>query len=303
MGDILAKTFSLILIIIITYLLKQKGVFKESDKDFLSKILITVNLPCVIISGFKNYTFNSSATIAILLGMLTNAIALFIAYFISKKNNNELKTLKMMCIAGYNIGIMSLPFIMTFLPESAFVSVMLFDMGNALFVFGTSFAITKMVVNKEKTNPLTAILKKIFSSVPFITYIVMLLTLIFNIKLPSTIYYFTDIGKDATVFLGMVIIGIMLDFKFNFKEIKELFSVVRLRYIYAVALAIILFLLPLDVPPEEKKGFILCVFAPISTSSVVYMVQMKCSSRKIGLISSICTIISLIFMILVVLFI
>ena len=54
MLEILSRSACFILIIVIGYLLKCLGVFKDSDFSVLSNIVLKITLPAVIISNFAN---------------------------------------------------------------------------------------------------------------------------------------------------------------------------------------------------------------------------------------------------------
>ena len=94
-----------------------------------------------------------------------------------------------MCIRDrYNIGAFTLPFVQNFLGAFGVVATCMFDTGNSIMCTGTSYTITKSVLHSEEGR-LTpkVVVKRLFSSVPFDTYLIMLILVLFNIRLPEPI--------------------------------------------------------------------------------------------------------------------
>lgn len=284
MGDIIAKATGLIIIILTAYILKQVGIFKKEDKNFLGGILLNINLPCVIISGFQAFEFDISLVVAVAICYFSSFIGIGIGYLVSRKKDKEILILHMMGTAGYNIGIFTIPFVSSFLSAEAVLCVLMFDIGNALMVFGTISAITLAVVNKEKTNPLPQILKKLFTTIPFLTYILTISIALLGIKLPHEIYIVTDIGADATAFLAMIMIGIMLELNINKEDFKDALSAILTRYGHALWVSVIIYFLPFDI--EIRKALIIAMFSPMSTASLVFSEKMGCKPSLLGVFSS-----------------
>lgn len=300
MGDILAKSLGFILIIITAYTLKQFGVIKLEDKKFLGTMILTVNLPCVIISGFQDFQYDTSLVVAVILALVANFIGIAIGYVISLKKDKETRILFMMGTSGYNIGIFVIPFVSSFLSSAAVVCSLMFDIGNAIIVFGTSAAITSAVVNNQKSNPIPAILKKLFTTVPFITYIVMIAVVSLNITLPSRLYIMTDIGANATAFLAMFMIGVMLEFNIKKDDFKSAISVIITRYLYSAIVSVFIYMLPFDL--EIRKALIIAVFSPLSTAGVVFTEKIGCKSSLVGVFGTLNIICSMIAIIGIVIF-
>ncbi|MCG8195713.1 AEC family transporter, partial [Brenneria goodwinii] len=74
MVDVLIKAFSFVFVIIIGYLLKQRGVLQRSDSIALSKIMMNITLPAAVITGFASFQFDHSLLILVALGLGCNLI-------------------------------------------------------------------------------------------------------------------------------------------------------------------------------------------------------------------------------------
>lgn len=300
MGDILAKALGFILIIAVAYLFKKKGIFKKEDANLLGVMLLNINLPCVIISGFRTFQFDTSLIIAIFICIAASLGSLVVSYFVSRNASKESQALHMIGSTGYNIGIFTVPFVSSFMSANAVVCALMFDIGNAVMVFGTTAAITSAVVNKQKTNPIPAIIKKLFTTVPFVTYMCVLITVLLGIKLPSGVYVITDIGTSATSFLAMVMIGIMIEFNIKKEDAKEAASAILTRYGYSLVVCVLIYMLPYDI--EARKAMIIAMCSPLSTAATVFGRQLGCKESVLGVFNSLNIVISMILIISIVIF-
>lgn len=52
MGEILMQAFSFVAIIILGYVLRSRGFFKEEDFYVISRIVLKITLPAAIVSNF-----------------------------------------------------------------------------------------------------------------------------------------------------------------------------------------------------------------------------------------------------------
>ncbi|MFI3225825.1 MAG: hypothetical protein R3Y09_00330 [Clostridia bacterium] len=300
MNDIIAKAAGFVIIILLAYALKKIGVFKIEDKRVFGGMLININLPCVIISGFQSFQYDTSLVVAMVIGLFASFMGIFVGYLVSRKKDKESKILHMMCTPGYNIGIFTVPFVASFLSPTAVICVLMFDVGNAIMVFGTTAAITSAVVNKERGNPIPAILKRLFTTVPFVTYIVMVLIPTLGFSLPKEVYVITDIGANATAFLAMIMIGIMIEFKIKKDDLKQTTSALLARYGHSFFVSLVIFFLPYDI--EIRKALIIAMLSPLSTSSIVFGENLGGKPSALAVFSSLNIIISMMLIIAVVVF-
>lgn len=300
MGDIIAKAVGFLIFILVAYALKKKGLIRKEDRSVLGGLLININLPCVIISGFQTFEYDNSLIVAAAIGLFSSLLGIFIGYLVSRKGDKETQIMHMMNTTGYNIGIFTLPFVASFLSAKAFICAVMFDIPNAVMVFGTSAAIASAVVNKEKKNPIPGILKHLFSTIPFVTYVVMLIVVTVGIQLPEKIFIISDIGSDATAYLAMIMIGVMIEFDIKKEDLIQAMSALVTRYGYSLVIAIAIYFLPFDI--EIRKALIISTFSPVSTASIVFSEKLGCKSSVLGVFSSLNIVISMSVILCVVIF-
>ena len=66
-------------LIILGYVLKRVGLFRQEDSKVLSNIMLYVTLPAVLVNAFRSFTLDVHLFSFVLLGLLANVILLVVA--------------------------------------------------------------------------------------------------------------------------------------------------------------------------------------------------------------------------------
>ena len=263
MVTILLKALTFIVVFALAYMLKKAGLFGKKDYNVLKKVMINVTLPCSVISAFGD--FNNNLLLVCLLGLLCNICLVFAGYLVSRKKDNPIKALYMICTADYNIGAFATPFAQQFFGPLGVMTTAMFDMGNALMCNGGSYMLTSSMIEVSDGEKVTIkqMLKKLFTSVPFCTYVLVFVLGILQLKIPKEVTVFIKPAANAHSFVSMFMIGLMLEIDIEKSVLKDVINVLTLRYVMAGIFAcIFLFVLPFQ--PEMKNALAVVAFAPIS---------------------------------------
>lgn len=105
MIDILIKAGGFILIIMLGFALKTKGVCTREHGSFLSTIIMNITLPCSLLSSINNLEITPILLVALACGFLGNVITNLSGYLIQKKESPMTRALSMINSSGYNIEI------------------------------------------------------------------------------------------------------------------------------------------------------------------------------------------------------
>ncbi|MBQ8881043.1 MAG: AEC family transporter [Oscillospiraceae bacterium] len=272
MTGTLLKSASFICLIALGYLLKHKGMFGKTDYKILSKIVLNVTLPCATIVSFASYTPDTSLLLVVFLGFAMNCLMLLLAFLASKPYPRPTRAIWLNCVPGFNIGTFALPFVQSFLSPAALVGTCLFNTGNALMCNGTTFAISKNILDGSKGLNLKRIGKTLLHSVPFLTHSSLLVFSLIGLRIPQPVVTFVTPAANANAFLAMFMIGTMFDLHIEKSQLKELGGIFALRYSIAfVAAAAFYFLLPL--PLAIRQALAITALAPIGTVSTALAVN------------------------------
>ncbi|WP_304090669.1 AEC family transporter [Phascolarctobacterium succinatutens] len=238
---VLSKALAFVLIILIGYICKRRGVFAPTDYQLVSKIVLNITLPCAVISSFAHFQLDLSLLAAVALGLSGNCVMIFIALMLTRRETLAAKIFYIFSLAGYNIGCFTLPFAQAFLTPFAVVALCMFDVGNSIMCTGMTYALTASCIgyadgHKDRFS-MKSIAEKLLHSAPFVVYISMLLLALAGVQFPKSMYTFTDIVGAANPFLSMLMIGMMFEIKLDKQAmgyVKELFSV---RYLISLVCA------------------------------------------------------------------
>ncbi|WP_413737398.1 AEC family transporter [Sodalis sp. RH21] len=279
MLEVLIKAFSFFFIIVIGYLLKKYGVLQRSDSIALSKIMMNLTLPAAVITGFASFNVDHSLLILVLIGFVCNIILLGAGYLIARKGDNDTKMFFMINSPGYNIGCFTLPYVQSFLGPVGIVATCLFDAGNSVICTGGSYVAASNATGNS--TGLKDTFKRLFSSIPFDVYILLLVAALCGFHLPSQVTILTSIIGNANPFIAMLIIGMMLEINIDRTQLKSVYKVLALRYgAGAVFAALFYFCTPL--PLEIRQVLAVAVFAPVSSLAPVFTAR----GSSLGSVSS-----------------
>ncbi len=285
MSDVLAKALSFVVLIILGYVLKSFGILKKEDRVPLLNIVFYITLPCILISSFKSFEYSNTLFVAISTGFLATVLLFVVAFIVSIKSHTSFKRSSMMVPSGFAVGTFTIPFAATFLGPESLIFIAMFDMGHAIMGLGGTYAAVASITGSSETVTVKTFFKRLFSSVPFDTYLIMLFINFFDIHIPGGIYIFTDFAGSATAFIVMITIGLMLEVNIQKKSIKEVFLLLTIRYAVVTSIGIVIFF-GTTLPHEYKLALLICLFAPPSTSSVIFSQKLQCSPNVISAVQS-----------------
>ena len=274
MLDILMRAGSFIAIIVMGYLLKRIGFFKQEDFTVLSKIVIRITLPCAIITSFAGKTIDPALLSLTFIAIGCGITYIVIGYLINRNHSREQQSFEMLNLPGYNIGTFVIPFAQSFLGALGVITVSLFDTGNAVICMGGAFSIAAMVKDGNGFS-VKRIVNALVHSVPFMAYMIMLLVNLLRLQVPAFIMSFAQIGTNANAFMAMLMIGV--GFKLQLSDKKQVGTIVKLlsiRYAVATVFALIFyFVLPFEL--EVRQALVILAVSPIGSAVPGFTEQLK----------------------------
>jgi hypothetical protein len=298
MPNTLSQPLLFLFIILLANLLKRLGMFSEKDGHVLSQIVMNITLPAAIIAGFQSFELVPSLFLLILLGIAINATLMGLAFLVMRKQSKGMQGYALFNTPTYNIGNFSFPFVQALYGGPGLVVASLFDLGNALMTTGFVYSVGSSVATSQRPS-VRDILKKLFRSVPFLTYLIMIVLSLSGLRLPAFLTeWVTAIGK-ANPIVAMLMIGITLDMHFEKGWMKQALKVISIRYLVAIAFSVLLWTLT-SFSSMVKVTLILLFFAPVATVSTAYTQQCTDKGKLSSFTSSVTVLISTICYILLV---
>ena len=274
MLEILSRAGSFIAIIVLGFVLKKIGVFREEDFGVLSKVCIRITLPAAIITSFAGKEIDASLLLLLFLGIGCGVLYICLGFLLNRKNSREQKAFEILNLPGYNIGCFSMPFAQSFLGPMGVLAVSLFDTGNAVICLGGAYSLAAMAKDGSGFSVKRVVIA-LAKSVPFVCYVTMLLVNLLKLQVPEFILSFAGIGSNANAFMAMLMIGV--GFKLELGNRKQLGTIVKLlsmRYGLAAVFSVIFyFVLPFEL--EVRQALVILAFSPIGSAVPGFTQELK----------------------------
>ena len=269
MEEVLVKAGGFLFMIALGFVLKKIGLFSVSDSGFLSRLILKVTLPMSIVSNFKGLELSSAFLTAILLGFGLSFASVAFALLLTRKQPPARRAFFIINTTGYNIGLCTLPYMSGFFSAEAVAVMCMFDVGNAIMCFGITYACAMAVSKGRGGVKKGEVLKTLFSSMPFVTYLVMILLTAGRVSLPQSVYTIAGMAGQANGFLAMFLIGLLFEPKLNRRDAGDMLGVVGMRLFTGVVFSFLIYHF-LPVPLLYRQILSIIVFSPILSAAPVY---------------------------------
>ena len=282
MGEILVRAGIFVGIIVLGFVLKKVGVFKQEDFGVLSRLLMKVTFPAAIVSSFAGREIDPAMLSLAAIAIGCGVIYMLVAVVVNLRKGKDQMAFDILNLPGYNIGNFTMPFVQSFLGPVGIISTSIFDVGNALICLGGAFGVASSVKSGAKFS-VKRIISALCKSVPFLTYLVMLTICLLKIQLPSVVTEFAGVIGSANPFLAMFVIGVGFRISANREQLGKIFRILGLRYGVAISVGLIFwFVLPL--PLEVRQPLLILAFSPIGSAVPPFTAELK---GDVGLSSAI----------------
>lgn len=277
METILVKAGGFLCMILCGFILKKIGVFAEDDANTVAKIVLKITLPMSIVHNFASLTLTTSHLIPIGLGFATSFVVIGFVLVWSRKQEPAKRAFLLINCAGYNLGLCVLPYLQSFFDAEAVTIICMFDVSNAIMCFGGTFAIAMAVAGGKAFMNKKEIGKILFSSVPFVTYLVMILMSALRLRFPEPVYSIAGMVGEANPFLAMFLIGLLFEPQIQKSELRDMLEVIVIRLSTGVLFALLIYYC-LPLPLMYRQVLVLVVFGPILSIAPIY--TERCGYRR-----------------------
>ena len=293
MAEILMKAGSFIAIIILGYVLRRRGFFKEEDFYVLSRIVLKITLPAAIVTNFTGIDMKPSMLLMSLLGLGGGIILTGMAFLISAGKNGEEKAFNIINLTGYNIGNFTMPFAQSFLGPLGVVATSLFDSGNALVCLGGTYSVAVMAKGEKGQFSIMPIIKTLLSSVPFDAYLLMTALSLLHLSLPAPMVSFTGIIANGNAFMAMLMLGVGFKMTLDKSRMGKIIQILFIRYSVSIALAAAFyFLLPFEL--EYRQALAILALSPIASAAPAFTGDLDGDIGLASAVNSISIVISIV---------
>lgn len=262
MQEILLQAGLLVAVIALGYALRRFNVLPKEAFTVVSKLVLRITLPCVVIRNFAKTTMEPAYLFIIAIGFGCMALYALLGYLINWKKDVNTKVFDMLNFTGFNIGCFALPYISGLLGSAAVVAVCMFDAGSA---FGATGGLTVICRSMQEGTRFrfSVFLKRFSKAFLTLVYITMVILRLLSVPIPGVIVQFCDLCGSGNSFLAMLMIGLGMNLSIPENGRRWILKALLVRYGIAILLGICFWMF-LPFAEEIRLGIVLAVLAPIS---------------------------------------
>lgn len=258
------------------YYLKKIHFFGPVDYRLFAKTAINITLPCAVVASFAATDLDKSLLSVTLFALILDVVIAFYAWLTSRSiKDARTRCMDMFCVEGYNMGNFLIPFAQQFMGPAGVAVTALFDAGNSPMCTSGFYTFTTTVVSVDGRRPTAKeILKKLFSSPPFLVYIVMICFVALDITIPDPVAQICGLTGSANAFVSMFMMGLMFEIHFDSRYMRRAAFALTRKYLYGACAALICYyVLPFDL--LVRQVLVLICFAPIPSLAAIFTDNVK----------------------------
>ena len=321
----LIQPVALLLIILAGYAFKRAGLFGQRDYRILQTAIFDLVLPGAIIYSFATNPHEIKLLWISVFGLIVALIPPIVIFLATLHKPVARRAFMMLNGSGFNVGCFCFPVISSFLGTAAIVPAAMFDIGNCVMVAAGTNVLTQQLLHIQPGKTLAeqhagsaptlpyekpkdrdakrlarrallrTIGKSFFGSVPFDTYLLMIVLTVANVKIPDWIASITQPLSGANALVSMLMVGMLMDLPQSKHDVKEVMAVIAWRIPFSVAFALIAwFLLPFSA--SIRAVMVICALAPIAIFSTLFTDKVLGNAKLAGVSLTITAMISLVMM-------
>lgn len=290
MAELLSSCSACIVAIALGYLSKALGVVSYEDRQTLNKIITHITLPCAIIQGVSSMRLDLELALIVAIGFFSALLMLLTANIVTRRRDPGDRTFCLISCGAYNVSCFTIPFIQTFVSPALLIFAFAFDAGNALMATNGAYVTTCSLTGEK--NDGKSFFRRLISSIPFDTYVIMLVLSLLHLTIPKFLLTFTALPASANPFIAMFVIGVMLEFKFDVSSVCKTLLVVIIRLGFGAIMCMAVSRLGF-LSAEVRKILCVCLFSPVSSMAPIFIDQMGGDSSLCSFTFTVSTIASI----------
>ncbi|WP_028708553.1 AEC family transporter [Propionicicella superfundia] len=269
MLEIVARALSLIAIVAIGLGIKRLGWATTADFGLLSRIVLGVTLPCALFTSFNDYHLEYALLGLTVLALAINIGQQAIGYLLAARRGRDAQAFAVFNSGSYNIGAFATPYLGGFMGPHAMIYSTLFDFGTAFASAGVAYAWGMSLARGPGRHGGRGLLRTLATSPVFVTYLVLLLMRLLDLRLPDQVITFTSVVGAANPFLAMLMIGVGLEVRLPREKYGAAARLLAVRYAFSLVAAVACWYL-LPVPGEARLVVVMLLFAPIAAMMPIF---------------------------------
>ena len=291
LNTIIKQIISLFIIALIGFYGRKKNIIDETLTKGLSKLLLEITLPLLIVSSFS-FTFTPSMGSNILKAFIYGLAIFIITPLFTKllliKTDKRKKNILQFALVFSNCGFMGFPLAQSVFGEEGIIYTSIFNMFFNFFIW------TYGVMLYSEVNDFKEI-KKVFKNPGIIAVFIGLFVMLFSIKIPIVLLSTIKTVGGLTTPISMLIIGSLLAVT-NFREAAKDINIYYGSFIKLLLIPIALYFISVFFHERSivMKTFILMQAMPAAAMTSIFAESFNKEKEFSALIVSFSTLFSIV---------
>lgn len=119
MVEIAVKALSLVAVVGLALVLKRVGWASIRDFPLVSRLVLSVTLPCALLTSFNEYTLDTALLSLVLIGLVATSAQQVIGYFLARRRGRREQAFAVLNSGSFNIGAFGMPYLSGFMGPQA----------------------------------------------------------------------------------------------------------------------------------------------------------------------------------------
>lgn len=277
MESVLAQSLTLLGIVLIGYALKRAALFRREDAQTLSKIILNLTLPCVVIRNLNGIALSWDLLWAVVLGFMVNLALLAVALLASRGKPREDRFLMAFSLPCFNIGNFAVPVLSGLVSPVAMAGVLAFNLSTQVMTYGVVPTYAAMFFREGARFRVKSALMAILRNVPSVACVLMVLLAAAGLRLPEPALAPLTVFANANTPLAMLSIGILAEWSVTRAASRRFLTILALR-LSALACMAALLLWAAPIAMELRRALTLVLFSPMP--SCMPVLALNCGYRE-----------------------
>ena len=289
MEKVYFKTAELLTAIFLGYALKRSGRLSPQDTQTISKLVLWITLPCVIVKSLSGITLGRELAFAAAIGAAANGALLLMTWLCFGRRDSQGWMAALFSVTTFNISSFAVPVLVPFVSAETMAGVLAFNLPTSIFTYAIvpSCAALRSETSEHSWGKAG---KKLLHSIPTMTCLVMFVLAALHISLPQAVAAIAGSFAGANTFLAMLAVGSLMNFSFSNEGLHQLLPPITARLGTVCVLAVLIRLLPIR--SDLCSALIMSVFAPAASTMPVLALQSGYRGGSVAVTNSVYLLIS-----------
>ncbi|MEK7570640.1 MAG: AEC family transporter [Patescibacteria group bacterium] len=268
---ILEKTIPLILLFLIGCLLRRKGIIHKQDAHVISKLLVYVVVPAIIIETFSNIVIEKRLLLLPLASFILLSLLLGSSFLLAKllRLPEKTKAAFITCFPTLEGGSIGYSFMLAAFGTLGLSRIVLFDLSNIFFIFVISYVLASMLGKRNGSIRAREVIIQLLKTPIIWAPLIGILLNIAGVHIELLKNTLTTAGSGLLL-LVMILLGI--EFEPSFSSFKLPLITIAFKTVLGVSIGFLLTIL-FGFTGVERIAVIVASALPASIITLVFATE------------------------------